>query len=495
MKKTLPSTLLMLSLFAVFGACSGFETLEVVYSSPANHAYGVADDAAVEIAFSGDVERDGVEKSFVLADSSSRVEGDFEWLSGSRFIFRPRSALTHAERYTIEIPRSVRDTKGNGMEYDFLSDFYVGSDFVPPVVLASDPAFVEGGEQNVPVDRNITVDFSRSMDVRKTESAFSITPHVAGRFVWDTGPSGLPDSRMVYTLTASMDYGVHYRFRISSSAVDASGNALASEYAVLFITGDDAVPPSVTGINADGMAPFWSTDGINEGIDKTVSFHVVFSEPMDRPSAESAFSLSPSPGGHFSWSGDSILVFHPARALAPETLYQARVDRSAKDRSGLQIPASYQVSIRTGGATSLIVKTGTVWGSNDGSSYAPLFTGIPDPDAWPVAISMGPWPNQTYYFRVQFVSSLAPYAPVAMNRYSIYQNLSLTSFGVDEGIVSDVEWQDDTTAVIKLSGLSNMLEPTDPVLYRLTVHGGSGGVTDIPGNTMSENFVFDFREE
>ena len=61
MKKTLPSTLLMLSLFAVFGACSGFETLEVVYSSPANHAYGVADDAAVEIAFSGDVERDGVE--------------------------------------------------------------------------------------------------------------------------------------------------------------------------------------------------------------------------------------------------------------------------------------------------------------------------------------------------------------------------------------------------------------------------------------------------
>ena len=61
MKKTLPLTLLILSLFAVLGACSGFETLEVVYSSPANHAYGVADDAAVEIAFSGDVERDGVE--------------------------------------------------------------------------------------------------------------------------------------------------------------------------------------------------------------------------------------------------------------------------------------------------------------------------------------------------------------------------------------------------------------------------------------------------
>ena len=104
------------------------------------------------------------------------------------------------------------------------------------------------------------------------------------------------------------------------------------------------------------------------------------------------------------------------------------------------------------------------------------------------------WPNQTYYFRVARHEP-APYAPVAMNRYSIYQNLSLTSFGVDEGIVSDLEWQDDTTAVIKLSGLSNMLEPTDPVLYRLTVHGGSGGVTDIHGNTMSENFVFDFREE
>ncbi|HSV97228.1 MAG TPA: Ig-like domain-containing protein [Spirochaetota bacterium] len=494
MKNTFPMAFCMLSLFAFLGGCSGFETLEVVYSSPENHALGVAEDAPVEIAFNSDVERDSLEKGFVLAGSSSRIEGDFEWVSGSRFFFRPRARLAYAGRYTVEIPRSVRDTKGNGMERDFLSDFYVGSDFVPPLVLSSDPAFIAGGEQNVPVDRNITVDFSKSMNVQKTESAFSITPHVAGRFVWDSGPSGQANSRMVYTLTASMDYGASYRFRISSSAEDASGNALASEYAVLFITGDDSEPPSVTGINSNGLAPFWSADGINDGIDKNVSFYVVFSEPMNRPSAESAFSLSPSPGGHFSWNGDSILVFHPSRPLAPETLYQARVDRSAGDLNGLKIPASYQVTIRTGGAASLILKTGTVWGSNDGASYTPLFTGIPDPDAWPVAITMGLWPNQTYYFRVQFVSRLAPYTPVAMNRYSIYQNLSLASFGPDEGVVSDMEWTDDTTAVIRLSGLSNKLEPTSPVLYRLTVHGGSGGVKDIYGNTMSENFVFDFRE-
>ncbi len=475
-------------------ACSGFETLEVVYSSPHNHADGVREDAPIEIAFNNDVRKDDIDKSFYLSAGSSRIDGDIEWLSGRRFVFRPRAGLDYARRYTIEIPRTVRDTKGNRMESDFLSDFYVGADFVPPTVLSSDPAFLEGGEQNVAIDRTITMDFSKTMNVLKTESAFSITPHAAGRFAWEAGPSGLPESRMVYRLSAPMDYGVQYRFRLSSAAEDTAGNTLASDYSVIFITGDDSVPPAVIGINDAGIAPFWSTDGINDGVAKDSSFYIVFSEPMDRPSAETAFSLCPSPGGYFSWNGDSILVFHTNAPLAPESLYELTVDRSAKDRNGLRLPAAYQLSIRTGGANSLTVKTGNAWGSSDGLAYDLLFTGLPDPEAWPVTIAMGPWPNQTYYFRIQFVSLLAPYTPVAMDRYSIYQNLSLASFGEDEGLVADVEWTDDSTACIMLSGLSNKLEPASPVLYRLTVHGGSGGLKDRYGNTMTGDFVFEFRE-
>lgn len=488
---TIPPALFLALCFS----CSGFDSLEVIRISPVNHARGVGETAEVEIVFNNDADKESLERIFVLSGGSSRVEGSFEWPSGKHFIFRPQKGLSHGKRYTIEIPRTLRDTKGNGMEFDFLSEFYVGEDFIAPLVLASNPALVEGGERNVPVDRNITIDFSKTMDVQKTESSFSITPHVAGRFVWETGPGGLPNGRMQYLLTAAMDYGVHYRFRIGPSAVDASGNQLTSEYTVHFVTGEDADPPAVMGINSDGLPPFWSTEAIAGDIDKNISFYIAFSAPMDRPSAESAFSITPSPGGHFSWDGDSILVFHPSRDLSPETVYRLRVDRAARDRNGRRLTAPHQLMIRTDALASLSLKIGTVSGSHDGSSYTALFMGPPSPDAWPIAINMGPWPNQAYYFRVQFVSLLSPYSPAGMDKYSIYQNLSLASYGDYEGIVSDVQWEDDTTVLIRLSGLSNKREPASPVLYRLTIHGGSGGVKDEYGNTMRENFVIDFRED
>ncbi len=178
MNKTLPSTLLMLSLFAVFSACSGFETLEVVYSSPANHACGVADDAAVEIAFSGDVERDGVEKSFVLADSSSRVEGDFEWL---RKRLSSGRGAPQTRRGTDRDPRSGGDTKGIGWSTISFRIFTCRGDLSYRGA-ASDRAFVVGGSRTSRSMIHHRSFFPMPMDVRMTNRP-QISRPTAGRFV------------------------------------------------------------------------------------------------------------------------------------------------------------------------------------------------------------------------------------------------------------------------------------------------------------------------
>lgn len=450
--------------------------------------------------FNNDVNKEDIEKHFSLAGETRKIDGKFDWATGSEFTFVPRLPLSVAQRYTIEIPRSVRDCKGNTMEYDFLSDFYVGNDFVSPVVISSIPAYTEGGAANVPVDQNIVINFSKTMNIPKTESSFTISPHVAGRFVWGTGPSEYADSQMTYQLTTHMDYGIQYKFTLSTSATDISDNNLATSYSNIFITGYDFQPPSVTGINDSGITPFWNTNGANPNINKNVSIYVLFSEPMNRASCESAFSLTPTVSGHFTWNTDTMMIFHPAKDLATESVYQIRVDTTAKDQNGLKLSDLHQVTVQTMGSTSLHVKIGAVYGSYDDGDTDPyrlLFTGKPDPLTWPVTITMGPWPNQKYYFKIQFVNNASPSAPVPMNKYSILENHTLISFNRDEGfqgIIEDVAWIDDSTAKLKVAGLSNTLKPMPPVLYRLTLHGGAYGVKDVFGNTMVENFVFEFRE-
>ena len=85
-----------------------------------------------------------------------------------------------------------------------------------------------------------------------------------------------------------------------------------------------------------------------------------------------------------------------------------------------------------------------------------------------------------------------------MSPYSIYDNLLYEGFGeTNEPDLSDIFWDDDRIEVtIELTGLSNITVNTeiDPVLYRLTIIGGDSGIMDINGNTMVDNFSFEFRE-
>jgi hypothetical protein len=499
--------------FSVLISCdTDFDTLKIVYSSPAKNSYGVLSDFAVEIEFNNDVNRTDIEDNFSIKGSGN-VSGSFHWVTGRRFRYVPADPVTATGRYVMEIPRSVRDTDGNTMDTDFISDFYIGTDFVQPAVLSSDPPFTSGASVNIALDHNIVINFSKSMNRESVEKAFSLSPDVAGYFVWSENIPGMGSSRLTYVLLAQMTYGRLYSMSVAKGALDTSGNSLGRDYKVNFITGSDFIPPMVTAVYDSLLAPgSWSDLIVNTGVSKSTKIAVDFSKPMDRVSVEKAFSVTPSVTGSWIWSSDERTVFKPSVPLAPETNYQIYIDKTARDLNGLALETAYSVEIRTSASDSLYLRCGSIYGSSDGVVFELLSMGIPSPVDWPLIITMdalSPY-SQDYYIKIQFVSYQSPYTPVNVDKYSVINNALIETFksapgglSVTNARIVNVTWENGSTVIFKFNPLTNKLIADDPpantvfhspALYRLTLAGGTNGIKDINSNPAENDIVIEFRE-
>ncbi|HOP63474.1 MAG TPA: Ig-like domain-containing protein [Spirochaetota bacterium] len=500
MKRSLFIIVILLIAAAVSLSCDrDFDTLEIVSFSPGNRAINVAPESYIEIAFSSSVKKIDVEDNFILENSEGSLSGLFIWVSDSMFRFMPSDPMSKNGRYVIQLPRTIRDNKGNIMDSDFISEFYVGNDFTPPAVVASVPVYSAGAVTGVAVDQDIIINFSKSMNRESVEREFDISPDVAGYFLWEENVPGVLNSRLTYRLTANMEYGRMYTLRVSSSAEDSTGNSLGSDYAVNFITGDDFSPPEVTGIY-DWALPgvIWGASTTVSGISRTVTMGVSFSKGMDRQSVEKAFSITPSLQGVFLWSSDFVVEFRPLTPLESETNYQISVDTTAKDRNQLRLSSRYTVEVVTDNPDSLYLKCGSVSGSNHDGDFTLL------PGAWPVIIDMGSGTpvNRDYYIMIEFISDDSPLLYAEMDKYSIFDNVLLETFkgttGIDEipdsANIAYIEWIDDSTAKINITGMTNKSSGQVPALYRLTIAGGENGITDARGNYMKDDFIIEFRE-
>ncbi|HNV48243.1 MAG TPA: Ig-like domain-containing protein [Spirochaetota bacterium] len=490
------------------------QTLAVISCSPSNHEYGLPVDTVVTVEFSSDVDRASVEQNFVLTTGSTPVPGSFDWKSGNSFQYTPIDDLIVGSRYLIEIARETEDSRGNKMGAEFLSDFYVGGELEKPRVLSSTPAYTAGGTTIDPATftpREIVINFSEPMNRSSVEAAFSINPQLTGYFSWPT------DSQMVYSITSDLEYGRQYTARVTTAATDLAGNTLAGTYTLILLTGSVVTnpPPQVASITVDGVA--MSTNPPPPGYNTNVSrgtlsplsppqIVVTFTTTtgMNKAATESAFSITPSANGTFTWNAASdVLTFIPSKQLASETIYTVRLNTGAEDVNGLNIPSDFQVRFMTNAADSLYVRVGDVLGTNDWLAI-PGFLFSETPAGWPTTIVMGPAnpDSRDYFFTMRFVHGTPAVGPVVMDPTSVFTNVSVIGFhpsGAFEPRIQDIRWNPAQTEVtIEVENLSNILLDAAvtgvPVLYRLTFTGGASGIKDANGNTMLENFSFDFRE-
>jgi hypothetical protein len=136
---------------------------------------------------------------------------------------------------------------------------------------------------------------------------------------------------------------------------DLAGHALDGEFSGGFPSGDgssggafiatfsvNAVSPTVT--------TTWPMD-TDTDVSELAPVYITFSEPMDRASAEAAFSMG-GVTGTFEWIG-STMVFIPSAPLAAETGYAVSVDVGASDFDGTPMAVAYGFSFTTGVATAV----------------------------------------------------------------------------------------------------------------------------------------------
>jgi len=185
-----------------------------------------------------------------------------------------------------------------------------------PTVISKEP---DDGAVDVPVDTNITVEFSEPMDTANTETAFSLDT-VVGTFSWSAG-----DTILTFDPTDDLLSETTYNATITGDATDKDGNPLQDAPVEWSFTTEDITPPTVISKDPD--------DGAVD-VPVGTNITVTFSEPMDTANTETAFSLD-SVVGAFSWSaGDTILTFDPTDDLLSETIYNATITGDATDKDG-----------------------------------------------------------------------------------------------------------------------------------------------------------------
>ncbi len=452
----------------------------VLSTSPATGATA-ATDTGIDIVFSERMDPASVEASFSYGDSFSLYtvrDGTASWTSTTAqddtFHFAPRLRLAPGGNVTVNLAGTVAqdvagnrlDGNGSGMPgSDYAWTFSIARDPAPPRVLASTPA---NGSADVPVEASIRILFNRSMSRGAVAGALSLGGPGAPALTAANGTASwsgtaFPDDTLVFDPYPNLVTSVNYTFRLSAAlAVDRQGirldgdgdGAAGGDYLLDFTTeAVDRTPPTV--VSTDPAAG--ATDVV-----ATTPIEVAFSEPMNRTSAEAAFSYTDgsrtwrAQDGAMTWdvAGDAM-SFRPAAALDYGTRYVVTVSSLAED----------------GASNPLNGGSGTSWN----------FTTASTADVIPPRILWtSPFSGQKNVSRTARISIIFS---EAMDKASAQASVGITGGATLTGF----EWPNDAT--LEAATARPMDFRTPYVVFVLT------GAKDLAGNSMTQPVQIAFTTE
>lgn len=234
---------------------------------------------------------------------------------------------------------------------------------IAPQISSTNPANFVDCE---PANRKITATFTKAMNpLTITNATFLVTGviPVAGAVVLDA-----PNNTAIFTPTANLGLDTLYTATITTSALDTTGNAVASNFSWSFETCTtlDTTAPTVTSTVPANLA---TAVHVNQKIT------AAFSEGMDsRTLTATTFTVtgpSTTPvAGTVTYAGNAgaIATFTPTSNLAASTLFTATITTGAKDLAGNPLAAQYQWTFTTGTAADSVPPTVTLTVPANGAS-------------------------------------------------------------------------------------------------------------------------------
>ena len=304
----------------------------VTASYPVANATGVSKNATVSVTFYDSSPMDiGLSQSaFAISPSTN---GALSWSNPSAtqhtLTFTPALPFIAGATYQVTVSTAARDVAGNSLAENYVFYFTVGGDTVPSQVVGTIPPL---NATNVDKATAVSISFDEAMDKITTQSAFSISPAVAGNFTWSSGGEVL-----TFTPIDDVPVGV-YEVKVGNGAQDLAGNKMTSDYVFSFTVGEDFTPPQVLSLSmtkADDVNEVL-TDG-SSGVPIDIkNIIVTFDDEMEQPPTQEAFSITPALDGTFSWATTSDLTFtiSPTNLLEEGNFYTLTLATGAKDDSG-----------------------------------------------------------------------------------------------------------------------------------------------------------------
>jgi uncharacterized protein YfaS (alpha-2-macroglobulin family) len=275
-------------------------------------------DSTIELVFDRAMDQAAVEGAFNI---SPKVEGRFQWPDERTLRFQPAQALARATWYEVYLGAAAKDADGVPLAEAYYFRFTtVGYLEVTQVIPAAD-------SQDVEADSAITVMFNRPVvplttleQQKDLPQPVAFDPPVQGSGEW------LNTSIYVFIPDKPLAGGTGYTAYVQAGLTDTTGGLLEGDYQWSFST----QPPGVV----------WTTpsDGATL-VAPTTEIQITFNQPIDRQSAEEAFSLKAKGliGGEIKGTFEYLtetLVFKPAEMLAFDKTYQVHIARGVKGASG-----------------------------------------------------------------------------------------------------------------------------------------------------------------
>ncbi len=256
------------------------------------------------------------------------IEGTGEWLNTSIYVFTPSEPLAYGTAYTARVEAGLSDVTGGLLVEDHVWRFST----LPPKVVSVSPG--ENQEMVPPPGTTVVVQFNQDVDANSATSVFRL-------FLQDDqdvqGKLKIQGDTLIFTPTATLDFGTTYQVEISASVRSASGSERMREP---FRSSFKTVPlPCIVST--------YPSDG-DQDADHNTNFVIEFNAPVDpetiMPNLEMTPPISPDEV-QTSFRGRTFTLNFGAQ---PNTDYEVRIGLNIADPYDNKTGQSLTVRFRTG---------------------------------------------------------------------------------------------------------------------------------------------------
>jgi len=212
---------------------------------PADNAKNVPLNTIIKTKFSEIVK--GVdESSFVLLDPKNNPVSGSVVADGITATFSPKADLAVGSKYTVLLTSGITDLHGNSLKEAVTWSFRtVGAEKNPEVLVV----YPEDGRENVSVTTQISIAFSKPMNLVSLEGGIEITPLVT----WDDIKLTNDNKSVILILNADLEYNTLYSVVLHTSIKSVSGLSILERYTFNFTTEGENVEPAKPSKEEEGL--------------------------------------------------------------------------------------------------------------------------------------------------------------------------------------------------------------------------------------------------